>query len=334
MRKHRLVPGLVLGAGLALATLAQAALTNARAQTFPDHPVTMVVPYPAGGVTDTMARLLADRMQAALGQPVVIEDLGGGAGSIALGRVARAAPDGYTIALGNVETNVLNAVSQKLGFDPIADFEPITMVPSYPFLIVSKNDVPARTLPEFLDWLRAHQSTALQGIVGAGSIQQLCGARMQKILGMKWTFVPYRGGAQALQDMLAGRFDFMCTATGSFLPQVQAGAIRAYAVTSAAPMEGAPEIPTVDQAGMLKGFHVSVWNALFAPKGTPRAAIDKIHDAAIAALKDPEFRKRVVSLGLDMPSNDYLTPETLAAFHRSEADVWWPLMKDLGIVAQ
>ena len=322
--------GAALVAGLACAASALAAFADG----YPDHPVTMVVPYPAGGVTDTMARLLADRMQSTLGQTIVVEDLGGGAGSIALGRVARATPDGYTIALGNVETNVLNAVSQKLSFDPVADFDPIAMVPSYPFLIVSKNDVPAKTLPELIEWLRAHQSSAMQGIVGAGSIQQLCGARMQKLLGIKWTYVPYRGGAQALQDLLAGRFDIMCTATGSFLPQVRAGAIRGYAVTSATQMASAPEIPTVDQTGVLKGFHVSVWNALFAPKGTPRAAIDKINAAAVAAMKDPEFRKRISDLGLDMPSPDLMTPEALAAFHRSETNVWWPLMREMGIVAQ
>ena len=308
-------------------TLAAPAL----AQDYPSKPVTLVVPYPAGGVTDVIARMLGEKMQSSLGQSIVIDNVAGASGSIGVGKVARAAPDGYTIVFGNVETNLTNAVAQQLSYDVFTDFDPIVLAPSYPFVIVSKNDVPAKNLDELIAWLGLNQSTIFQATIGAGSVQHLCGARMQKILGMKWEFVPYRGSAQAIQDMLAGRFDIMCTATGSFLPFVRDGKIRAYATTTSKRIEGAPEIPAIDETAAFKGFNVSVWNALYAPKGTPPAVIRKLNEAAIAAMNDPTVRKRLIDLGLDMPPANMLTPQALAAFHKSEADVWWPLMKEMDL---
>ena len=318
----------LLGFALAgAAALLAAAETPVRAQPASGRPVTIVVPYPPGGVTDAMARLFGEKMQEALGQTVIVEDVAGGAGAIGVGRVARAAPDGLTLALGNIETNGTNAISQPLNFDVVKDFEPVALLPSYPFLIVSKNSLPAKTLPELIAWLRQNGEKAFQGTVGAGSIQHLCGLRMQKQLGVKWSFVPYRGGAAAMTELMAGQFDIMCTATGSFLPQVRAGGIRAYAVTAKARLEGAPEIPTVDEAGGLPGFHVSVWNAFFVPKGTPPAAIARLSEATNKTLADPALRKRIIDMGLEMPPAEINSPAALAAFHRAENDTWLPIMK-------
>ncbi len=310
---------------VALAFATVAAITTANSQEFPTRPITMIVPYPAGGVTDGMARLIGERMQNALGQTVIVENVGGGAGTIGVGRVARAAPDGYTFVLGNLETNVTNAVAQQLNFDVFKDFEPIALMPSYPFILVSKNDVPAKTLPEVIGWLKKNQDKIFQGTVGAGTIQHLCGLRLQERLGAKWSFIPYRGGAPAMQDMLAGQFDFMCTASGSFLPLVRNNQIRAYAVTAKVRMEAAKEIPTVDEAG-LPGFYVGVWNAMWAPANTPKPVIAKLNDAAVRAVNDPGLRAKIIGMGLDMPPADMLTPEALGKFQRAEADVWWPVM--------
>lgn len=310
---------------IAFVIAALAAVASAAAQGFPTRPITMIVPYPAGGVTDGMARLIGERMQNVLGQTIIVENVGGGSGVIGVGRVARAAPDGYTFVMGNLETNVTNAVAQQLNFDVFKDFEPIALMPSYPFLIVSKNDVPARTLTELIAWLKQNQDKVFQGTVGAGTIQHLCGLRLQQNLGAKWSFIPYRGGAPAMQDLLAGQFDFMCTASGSFLPLVRNNQIRAYAVTAKTRMEAAKDIPTVDEAG-LPGFYVGVWNALWAPAKTPSPVIAKLNEAAVKALTDPGLRAKIIGMGLDMPPDDMLTPQALGKFQRSEADLWWPVM--------
>jgi tripartite-type tricarboxylate transporter receptor subunit TctC len=300
---------------------------------YPSRPITLVVPYPAGGVTDTLARLLADRMKGTLGQNIVVENVGGAGGSIGVGRIARATPDGYTIAIGSSETHVLNAIALNLPYDVVADFEPVVQLPAYPFLIVSANSVPATTLEQLIAWIKANPGKVTQGMVGYGTIQQMCGIIMQKALGVTWQLVPYRGGAPAMQDLLSGQFNLMCTASGSFLPLVRAGQIRAYAITMARRAESAPDIPTTDEAG-LPGLHLLTWNALWAPKGTPRAVVDRLNAAALGAMADPTFRKRMVELALEMPPADELSPEALAALQKAEIDKWWPLMRAAGIKPQ
>ncbi len=307
--------------------------TVAAQENYPERAITMVVPYPPGGVTDTLARLLADRMKTTLGQSVVIENVGGAGGSIGMGRIARATPDGYTIGVGSSETHVLNAVALSLNYDVVADFEPVVQLPAYPFLIVSSNAVPATTLKELIAWIKADPGKVTQGMVGVGTIQQMCGIEMEKAIGATWQLVPYRGGAPAMQDLLAGQFNLMCTASGSFLPLVRAKQIRAYAITLGHRAESAPDIPTVDEAG-LPGLHLLTWNALWAPKGTPRAAIDKLNAAALQAMADPTFKKRMVELALEMPPHDQLTPEALGALQKAEIDKWWPMMKAAGIKKQ
>jgi tripartite-type tricarboxylate transporter receptor subunit TctC len=303
---------------------------HAAAQDYPSRVITIVVPFPAGGVTDMLARLLADHMGRTIGQSVIVENAGGASGSIGVGRVARAAPDGYTIVLGNVETNVFNGAEMPLQYDVVNDFAPVALLPSYPFILVTKNAVPAKDLKELIDWLKTNAGKATQGTVNVGTMQQLCGLSIQQRLGVRWQFVPYRGGTPAMQDILAGQIDFMCTATGSFLPLVQSGQVRAYAVTAKSRVAAAPDIPTVDEAG-LPGLYASVWNAFWAPKGTPAAAIAKLNQAVELALADPAVRQRVTEMGLDMPPAGEATPQALAAYQKAEIAKWWPIIKAEGI---
>jgi len=326
----RTVSRLLLAAALAAHS---GVVERAAAETFPTRPITIVVPYPAGGITDALVRLLGDRMKETLGQPIVIENLGGGAGTIGVGRVTRATPDGYTLVLGNVETTVLAAKTMTIPYDVVADLEPVALLPSYPFLLVTTNDVPAKDLKELAAWIKANPQKVLQGIVGAGTMQQLCGLSLQTTLGAKWQFVPYRGGTPAMQDMLAGQINFMCTATGSFLPLVRNGQIRAYAVTANRRMESAPEIPTVDEAG-LPGLYASVWNALWAPKDTPKDIVAKLNTAATQAMAEPAIRNRIVEMGLDMPGADERTPEALRALQKADIEKWWPIIKNAGLKAE
>jgi tripartite-type tricarboxylate transporter receptor subunit TctC len=317
---------------LACAVLAAAASAGAQ-EAYPVRPITLVVPYPAGGVTDTLARLLADRMKQSLGQTIVVENVGGAGGSIGVARIARGTPDGYTIVIGSSETHVLNAVALNLAYDVVADFEPVVQLPAYPFMIVSPNSVPATTLQELIGWMKANSAKVTQGTVGYGTIQHMCGVIMQKALGVTWQIVPYRGGAPAMQDLLSGQINLMCTASGSFLPLVRAQQIRAYAITTKTRAESAPEIPTTDEAG-LPGLHLATWNALWAPKGTPRPVVDRLNAAAVQAMADPTFRKRMIELALEMPPSDQLTPEALLALQKTEIDRWWPLMRAAGIKPQ
>jgi tripartite-type tricarboxylate transporter receptor subunit TctC len=321
---------------LGLAVLLVAALNGvapAQAQSYPARPISIVVPYPAGGVTDALVRMLAERMKTALGAPVITENMGGASGTVGAAHVARAAPDGYTLLLGNSEAFVLTPVTMKLPYDPSTDFTPVALLPSYPFILVSTNDVPAKTLKELIAWIQANPQKVLQGTVGSGTAQQLCGISIQNTIGAKWQLVPYRGGAPAMQDMLAGQINFMCTATGSFLPLVRAGRIRAYAVTAKSRIEAAPDIPTVDEAG-LPGFYVSVWNALWAPTGTPKDIVDKLNAAANAAMADPAFHKQIVAMGLDMPPTDQRSPQALNAVRNADDAKWWPIIKAAGLKAE
>jgi len=313
--------------GLVAAWIVPAAV---RAETWPSRPITLIVPFPAGGVTDNIVRLLADRMKNTLGQPVVIENVSGASGTIGAARVARAYPDGYTILLGNSEVFVTTPATMKLPYDPSTDFAPVVLLPSYPFLLVTTNSVPATTLTELIDWIKSNPDKLLQATVGTGTAQHLCGLSLQSRIGVKWRFVPYRGGPPAMQDMLAGQINFMCTATGSFLPLVRNKQIRAYALTAKSRMESAPEIPTVDEAG-LPGFYVSVWNALWAPKGTPADVIAKLNAAAVGAMADSAFHKQMVDMGLDMPKADQTTPEALEALRKADIATWWPIIKAAGL---
>jgi tripartite-type tricarboxylate transporter receptor subunit TctC len=290
----------------------------------------MVVGYAPGGPTDTRTRILAQYMKAPLGQPVLVENITGASGSIGAARVARAVPDGYTLSSGDWSTHVVNGAIYALQYDVLNDFEPIALLSSTPLLIVTKNAVPATDLGGLLAWLKANQATASYGTSGAGSPSHVSGLLLQKMTGMKFQFVPSRGGAVVLQDLIAGQIDVAFAAASNVLPAVRAGKIKAYAVTSKIRWATAPEIPTVDEAG-LPGLHIALWGGLWAPKGTPKGVIDKLNAAVVEAWSDPTARQRLAELGEDIPAREQQTPEALAAHHRSEIETWWPIIKAAGV---
>ncbi len=314
-------------------TVASVCTSSATAQAYPARAVTMVVPFSAGGPTDTIARIMAERMGKALGQTVVVENTTGAAGSIGVGRVARAAPDGYKLSIGHWSTHVVNGAVYQLSYDVLKDFEPVAMIASNPQLIVSKNAVPAKDLNELVAWVKANQDKVSVGTAGVGSASHVGGIYFQDIIGAKLLFVPYRGAAPAMQDLMAGQIDLMLDQAANSLSWVRGGKIRAYAVTAKTRLPAAPEIPTVDEAG-LRGLYIAIWHAIWVPKGTPKDVVAKLNAAIVEALADPAVRQRLGDLGQEIPSRDQQTPEALAAYHKAEIEKWWPLIKAAGIKAE
>jgi len=313
-------------AAVALALCASPAL----AQGYPSRPVVVIVPFAAGGPTDVIARTIAEPMRVVLGQPVVIENVTGANGNVGVGRVARAAPDGHTIGIGHWSTHVVNGAVYPLPYDLLRDFEPISLISTNSYLIVAKNAFPAGDLKSFIAWLQANPDKASEGTAGAGSPQHVSGVFFQKATGTRFQFVPYRGAAPAMQDLLAGHIDMIIDDPTSSLPQVRAGRIKAFAVTSKTRLAAAPDIPTVDEAG-LPGFYFSRWHALWAPKGTPREAIAKLNAGVVAALADAGVRAKLADLGQDIFPRAQQTPEALGAMHKAEIEKWWPIIKAAGI---
>ena len=306
---------------------------SARADDFPSHPITIMVPFAAGGPSDAMARILGDRMKTALGQPLVIENVTGAGGSIGVGRVVRSPADGYTIGFGHLGTHVANGAVYKLGYDLVADLEPIVMLPSNPMIVVSKNAVPAKTLSELLAWLRSRPEPVTAGTAGLGSGSHIAGLYFENATGIKLQFVPYRGTAPAMNDLVAGQIDLIIDQTSNSINQVRAGTIRAYAVADDKRVESAPNIPTTDEAG-LPGFHMTLWSGLWAPKGTPKAIIAKLNAAAVDALNDPVVQKQFENLGLQMPPENQLTPQALGEWQKAEIAKWWPMIKAAHIAVE
>jgi tripartite-type tricarboxylate transporter receptor subunit TctC len=306
---------------------------NAGAQTYPSRPITMVVPFAAGGPVDSNARLLGDHMKGSLGQPVIIENVAGAAGSIGVGRVARAAPDGYTMLIGIWSTQVVNGAIYALPYDLLTDFEPIALTTSGTTMIVARKTMPANDLKGFVDWLKARPGAASEGTTGAGSPQHVFGALFQQATGTRFQFVPYRGGSLLMQDLVAGQIDFAIADRVTALPQVRAGTIKAYAITGKDRLAAAPDIPTVDEVG-LPGFYTSVWYGLWAPKGSPKTIIARLNAAITEAYGDPVLRSRIAEFGQDIFPREQQTPEALAAFHRAEIEKWWPIIRAAGIRAE
>ena len=299
---------------------------NAFADNFPSHPITIVVPFSAGGPSDAMTRILAERMKATLGETILVENVTGAGGSIGVGRAVRSPPDGYTISFGHLGTHVANGAIYKLGYDLVADLEPVVLLPSNPMIIVSKNAVPAKSLQELLAWLKARPTPATAGTAGASSGSHIAGLYFENVSGIKLQYVPYRGTAPAMNDLVAGQIDLIVDQTSNSISQVRAGNIRAYAVTSDKRLESAPDIPTTDEAG-LPGFHMTLWSGLWVPKGTPRDIIAKLNAATVDALNDSTVRKQLENLGLQMPPNDKLSPRALGAWQKAEIEKWWPVIK-------
>ena len=303
---------------------------SATAQVYPSRPVVVVVPFTAGGPTDALMRVLGERMRAALDQPLLVENVTGAAGTIGVGRVARAAPNGYTLSVGHWSTHVINGAIYPLTFDLLKDLDPVALLTSYPMLLVAKNAVPAKDLKEFVAWARANQDKASAGSIGVGSAAHVAGVYFQNLTGLQFQYVSYRGAAPALQELMGGQIDFLFDHLAHSLPHVRAGKIRAYAVTAATRSPSAPDIPTFDEAGV-PGLHVLIWYGLWAPRGTPKDIIARLNAAVREALADPGVRQRLSDLGQVIPPREQQTPEALAAHHKAEIDKWWPLIRAAGI---
>jgi tripartite-type tricarboxylate transporter receptor subunit TctC len=296
------------------------------AQAYPTRPISMIVPYSAGGPADTVGRVLAERMKAALGQPVVIENVSGANGSTAVGRVARAVADGYTLSLGVWNTHVSNGALYALPYDVLNDFEPVALLASFSSMIVARKALPANDLKELVAWLKANPGKASQGSAGVGSMGHLAGVYFQNISGTRLQHVPYRGSAPAMQDLVAGQIDMMIDAPVIILPQLRAGTIKAFAVLAKSRLVQAPDIPTADEAG-LPGFHVSNWFGLWAPRGTAKDIVGRLNAAAVSSLADPAARQKLADLGFEIPPREQQTPEALAVFQKAEIEKWWPIIK-------
>jgi tripartite-type tricarboxylate transporter receptor subunit TctC len=302
----------------------------ARAQAYPARPISIVVGFAAGGPTDTIARILAERLKPLLGQPVLIENVTGANGSIGVGRVVRAAPDGYTLSLGDLSTHVVNQVTYPLAYDLRTDLQPIALLAILSALIVARNGMPGGNLTELVAWLRANPDKASVGTGGLGGAEHLAGLMFQNITGTRVQFVPYRGSAPVVQDMLAGQIDMLFGFPSVTLPHVQAGRLKAYAFMAKSRLEAAPAIPTVDEAGVA-GAYFSTWLSMWAPKGTPKDVVARLRAAVAAALAGSAIKARFADMGFDVAPADQQTPDGLATLQKTEIDRWWPIVKAANI---
>jgi tripartite-type tricarboxylate transporter receptor subunit TctC len=303
--------------------------SNAIAQVYPSRPITMIVPLPPGGAVDVLARILVEPMRASLGQPVVIENVSGAGGSIGVGRVVHAAPDGYTIGIGNIANYVMSGAVYTLQFDLLKDLSPIALLPSVPAWIVARKTLPATDLQGLIGWLKANPDRTF-GIIAKASPGHLCGIELSNHTGSRFQFVPYRGGAPMLQDLVAGQIDFSCDLAANSLAQVRGGNIKAIAVMAPNRWFAAPEVPTADEQG-LRGIYGSYWHGFWAPRNTPKAIVARLNAAAMKAMADPAAQKRIAVEGMEIPPPEQQTPEMLGAFQKAEIEKWWPIIKAAGI---
>ena len=298
------------------------------AQTYPTRQITLVVPFAAGGGIDALARILGERLRMSLGQPLVVENIAGAGGSIGVGRVARAAGDGYTLVLGGLYTHVVNSAIYNLQYDTVTDFEPVALVSTLPLLVVARKTMPADDLKGLINWIKSNPEKASAATAGAGTPQHIAGVFLQNMTGTRFQFVPYRAGV--LQGLLTEQVDFIIDVADQSLPLVRTGRFKVYGATAKSRMEVAPEIPTVDEAG-LPGFYISVWRAIWAAKATPKAIVGKLNAAIVEALEDPIMHSRITSTGQAIPRREEQTPEALAALQKAEIEKWWPIIKAAGI---
>ena len=315
---------------VAVALAAMAGVAGAQAQSYPSKQITLIVPFPPGGSTDTAARILAEKMRPILGQPVIIENVGGAGGSIAVGRLARAQPDGYTIDIGQWDTHV-GSIIYNINYDLQKDFEPIGLISVNPQLMVAKKNLPANTLSELVTWMKANPGEAK--FVNQNAAAHVTGILLEKATGTKVTYIPYRGAGPAMTDLVSGQVDLLVVQGAVALPQIRGGTIKAIANLSPQRSASMPDIPTSDETGV-PGLYMSGWFGFFAPKGTPKDVVGKLNGAMSQALADPTVKARFTELGLDVASQEQQTPEGLAAFQKAEIEKWWPIIKSSGIKAE
>ena len=321
-----------LVAGVIVASAVVLSPVNAWAQTYPSRPITLVVPFAAGGPTDVVARALSVTMGRALGQTVVVENKTGAGGTLAAAAVARAAPDGYTFLIHHNGMATAPALYRKLPFNPLTDFEYVSQVVDVPMTLVGRKDLPAKTLPELLVYLKAQGDKINLAHAGLGAVSHLCGMVFRQAVGVDLTTVPYQGTGPAMAALLGGQVDLLCDQTTQTVPQIKAGALRFYGVTTTKRIKALPDAPTLAEQG-LKGFDVMVWHGIYAPKGTPKEATEKFNAALRVALKDPVFATRMAELGAEIVPDARLTPEGLRLWLKQEIDRWGPVIKNAGVYA-
>ena len=315
---------------VATLVVALATAAYAQAQDYPSRPLTMIVPFSAGGPTDTLGRILVERMRAALGQTVIIENVTGAGSTLGVGRAAQAAPDGYTLALGNWTSFVGSGVLYRTSYDLLQDFEPVSLLTFARMLIVGKSTLPVKDAKELIAWLRASPDSASAATVGAGSAAHVCGLYFQEKTNTRFQFVPYRGGAPAMQDLVGGQIDLMCAEASQTLTYVRGGKMKAFAVMSKTRWPALPDVPTTDEIGT-PGMYISFWHGLWVQKGTPRDVIIKLNGAVVDTLADPTVRQRLTDLGQVIATREQQTPAALGAYHKAEIEKWWPIIKAANI---
>jgi tripartite-type tricarboxylate transporter receptor subunit TctC len=319
-------------AGALIAALALGSAGLVQADNFPSHPLTMMVGFPPGGPTDTLARIVADGMKN-LGQPIAVETVSGASGTIATGRVVHAAPDGYTIGIGQWSSHIGSPAIYKLDYDIIKDLQPIALLAYSPLWILGKSALPPDNVADLISWLKARQEPVTLGTVGTGSAAQLCAYYFAQKTGTHFQYVPYRGAAPALQDLIGGQIDMSCLEASATLPSVTAGKIKAYAVMSEERWPKSPNTPTMIESGV-PGLSITFWHGLWTTKGTPKDIVDRLVSGVTTALADPAVKQRIEGLGMVIFPRDQQSPAALLAYHQAELAKWWPVIKDTGIRAE
>jgi tripartite-type tricarboxylate transporter receptor subunit TctC len=309
-----------------------AVLREALAETYPSRPITVIVPFAPGALNDIVARLLSDGMAKALGQPVIVENVTGADGTIATNRVARSTPDGYTFVIGSWNTHVANGLIYSLQYDVVKDFEPVMLLPAAPMVLIAKKTTPATDLKGFIAWLKANPDKASVGTAGVGSPPHMLALLFRNRTETRFGLIPYRGAGPAMQDVIAGQIDATFITVAPALPQVAAGSIKAFGLTADKRVAAAPDLPTMDEAG-LPDFYFSYWSGLFAPRGTPKDIVSAVGAAVVTAMRDPQTRQKLDGQAFETPPPERQTPQALADLQRAEIAKWWPIIKDAGIKA-
>lgn len=304
-----------------------------RAQPYPSRPITMLVPLPPGGAVDAVARIFAEHMRHSLGQTIVVENMGGAGGTLAMQRIVRSAPDGYTIGMGTLSQYVISAAVYEVPFNVLTDLEPVALLPSVPYWMIGKKTLPPNTLTELIAYAKANPGKLSAASTGTASLSRFCGMAFEEKTGTSLQYVPYRGGAPALQDLVAGQIDLSCDHAANSLSQYRNGNVKAYAVMAKSRWFAAPDVPTADEAGV-PGLYISTWHGFWVPKGTPAEIVARINAAAQSAMADPTTRQRLADLGAELPPPEARSPAAFGAFHKAEVDKWFPIIKAAGVKAK